>query len=202
MLNGRRLASAGIGSSVDVNSLPQALMERVEIITGGATTVYGSDAVAGVVNFVTRTDFDGFGLDASAYATEKGDSNILDINITYGHEFASGRGNITVFGGYYDREPLFQSEREFTQFAWVDTWDGELIQGGSSATPQGTIFSPRIDHGDGQGEVRTIFEQNGDPRAFISPDDFYNYAPVNYLQLPQERYSGGAFLNYELTSSI
>ena len=202
MLNGRRLASAGIGSSVDVNSLPQALMERVEIITGGATTVYGSDAVAGVVNFVTRTDFDGFGLDTSAYATEKGDSNIFDINITYGHEFASGRGNVTVFGGYYDREPLFQSEREFTQYAWVDTWDGELVQGGSSATPQGTIFSPSIDYGDGQGPVRTIFEQNGDPRAFIFPDDTYNYAPVNYLQLPQIRYSGGAFLNYDLTSTI
>ncbi len=202
MLNGRRLASAGIGSSVDVNSLPQALMERVEIITGGATTVYGSDAVAGVVNFVTRTDFDGFGLDTSAYATEKGDSTIYDINVTYGHEFANGRGNFTVFGGYYDREPLFQADREFTQYAWIDTWDGELVQGGSSATPQGTIFSPRIDYGDGQGPVRTIFEQNGDPRAFIFPDDTYNYAPVNYLQLPLTRTSGGIFFNYELTSSV
>ncbi len=202
MLNGRRLASAGIGSSVDINSLPQALMERVEIITGGATTVYGSDAVAGVVNFVTRTDFDGFGLDASAYATEKGDSTIYDINLTYGHEFANGKGNLTLFGGYYDREPLFQSEREFTQFAWFDDGDGDVVQGGSSATPQGTIFSPRIDYGDGQGPARTIFEPNGDPRAFIIPDDFYNYAPVNYLQVPLKRYSAGAFLNYDLSNSL
>ena len=202
MLNGRRLGSAGIGSSVDINSLPQALMERVEIITGGATTVYGSDAVAGVVNFITRTDFDGFGLDASAYATEKGDSNIYDINLTYGHQFANGKGNVTLFGGYYDREPLFQSEREFTQFAWFDIGGGEVVQGGSSATPQSTMFTPRIDYGDGQGPVRTIFDQSGDLRAFIFPDDFYNYAPVNYLQVPLTRYSGGVFLNYDLSNNL
>lgn len=201
MLNGRRLASAGIGSSVDVNQLPQALMERVEVITGGATTVYGSDAIAGVVNFVTRSDFEGFGLDTSAYATEKGDSTIYDINLTYGHQFANGKGNFTVFGGYYDREPLFMSEREISQFALIDTWQGELVQGGSSATPEGTIFSPRIDFGDGQGPVRTIFDPNGDPRAFVDPDDRYNYAPVNYLQIPLTRYSGGAFLNYDVTDN-
>lgn len=200
MLNGRRLAASGIGSSVDVNTLPQSLIERVEIITGGATTVYGSDAVAGVVNFVTRTDFEGFGLDTSAYATEKGDSTIYDINVTYGHQFANGRGGLTVFGGYYDREPLFQGEREFTQFAWFDTWEGELVQGGSPATPEATIFSPRIDFGNGP--ARTIFDQNGDPREFIEPDDLYNYAPVNYLQTPLTRYSGGAFFNYDLTNKV
>ena len=65
MLNGRRLAPSGIGSSVDVNNLPQAMMDRVEIITGGAATVYGSDAVAGVVNFITREDFEGLTRDWS-----------------------------------------------------------------------------------------------------------------------------------------
>jgi iron complex outermembrane receptor protein len=202
MLNGRRLASAGIGSSVDVNSLPQALMERVEVITGGATTVYGSDAVAGVVNFVTRTDFEGFGLDTSVYGTEQGDSTIYDINLTFGHQFSNGKGNVTLFAGHYDRESLFMSEREFTQVQWIDTWEGELEQGGSSAVPEGIIFSPRIDFGNGDGAVRTIFEPNGDPRAFVSPDDFYNYAPVNYLQTPLKRSSAGAFLNYDLTDNI
>lgn len=198
MFNGRRLASAGIGSSVDVNSLPQALIERVEIITGGATTVYGSDAVAGVVNFITRSDYEGFGLDTSYYSTEEGDADIFDVNLTYGHQFANGKGNITVFGGYYDREPLFMSEREISEFALVDTWEGELIVGGSSATPEGTIFSPRIDYGDGQGPVRTIFDPNGDPRPFVLPDDLYNYAPVNYLQVPLERYSAGLLFNYDM----
>ncbi|MEN8261714.1 MAG: TonB-dependent receptor plug domain-containing protein [Pseudomonadota bacterium] len=194
MLNGRRLASAGIGSSVDINSLPQSLIERVEVITGGATTVYGSDAVAGVVNFITRNDFEGFGLDASAYTTEQGDSTTYDVSFTYGHQFS--KGNVTVFGGYYDREPLFQGDREFTQVAWVD-FGGELFPGGSSATPSGTLFSPRIDFGDGQGPVRTYFEDNGDPRAFVIPDDLYNYAPVNYLQLPLQRYMGGVLASFD-----
>lgn len=96
LLNGRRVAPSGVSSSVDVNNIPQALVERVEVITGGATTVYGSDAVAGVVNFVTRDDFDGFGLDTSFYTTEHSDSNIVDLNLSYGHNFANGRGNITL----------------------------------------------------------------------------------------------------------
>ena len=65
MLNGRRLSPSGIGTSVDLNNLPQALIKDVEIVTGGASAVYGSDAVSGVVNFNIRTDFEGFGLDAS-----------------------------------------------------------------------------------------------------------------------------------------
>ena len=88
MMNGRRIAPSGIGSAVNVNTLPSVLIERVEIITGGATTVYGSDAIAGVVNVITRDDFDGFGLEMSYYATEKGDSNTLDVNLTWGHRFA------------------------------------------------------------------------------------------------------------------
>ena len=109
MLNGRRMSPAGIGSSVDINSLPSVLMERVEVITGGATTVYGADAIAGVVNFITRKDFDGFSMESSYYATEHGDSNILDINLAWGHEFTNG--NITLFGGWLDREPLWSARR-------------------------------------------------------------------------------------------
>ena len=123
MLNGRRLSPSGIGTAVDINNLPQALIDRVEIITGGATTVYGSDAVSGVVNFITRKDFDGFGVDASAYMTERGDSNSYDINLTYGHNFSNGRGNITVFASYLDREELFADQRELTSVPWFDDWD-------------------------------------------------------------------------------
>ena len=93
MMNGRRLAPAGIGSAIDVNNMPSALIERVEVITGGATTVYGSDAIAGVVNFITRDDFEGFGLDASYYATEQGDSDVLDLNVAWGHFLPSSPPN-------------------------------------------------------------------------------------------------------------
>lgn len=198
MLNGRRLSPSGIGTAVDINNLPQALIDRVEIITGGATTVYGSDAVSGVVNFITRKDFDGFGVDASAYMTERGDSNSYDINLTYGHNFSNGRGNITVFASYLDREELFADQRELTSVPWFDDWDtGELVQGGSSRVPNGAVYFPEVDFGNGP--AAAIFDTDGNPRELIDPDDRYNYAPWNYIQTPLERQTAGLFLNYDLT---
>ena len=198
MLNGRRLAPSGIGTAVDVNNLPQALIERIEVITGGASTVYGSDAVSGVINFTIRDDFDGFSLDASAYSTEKGDSNFYDLNLAYGHNFASGRGNITFFGGYYDREATYADAREFTSVPWWDNWwEGELVQGGSLRVPDGLLDYPWVDFGNGP--APTIFDADGNPREYVDPDDSYNWAPANFLQIPLRRYNGGFLLNHELT---
>ena len=198
MLNGRRLAPSGIGTEVDLNNLPQALIQSVEIVSGGASAVYGSDAVSGVVNFTLRDDFDGFGLDASTYMTEEGDSTIYDLNLTYGHNFSDGRGNITVFGGYYDREATYADEREFTSVPYQDDIDvGELVETGSPRVPDGVMWVPGIDWGDGPAD--TIFDADGNPREFNYPDDLYNYAPANFLQLPMRRYNGGFFLNYDLT---
>lgn len=200
MLNGRRLAPSGVASIVDVNSLPQVLVERVEIITGGASTAYGSDAIAGVVNFITRDDFDGFGLEASAYATEYGDSNIYDLNATYGHNFSGARGNFTIFGGYLDREGSFAADREFTSVSWADDWNGSIEPSGSDATPAGVSPFPPVDYGNGS--ASTTFDGNGVPREFVRPQDLYNYQPVNYLQIPLIRYMGGLMLNYDLTSRL
>jgi iron complex outermembrane receptor protein len=198
MLNGRRLAPSGIGTAVDLNNLPQALIQSVEIITGGASAVYGSDAVSGVVNFTLRDDFEGFGLDASTYMTEAGDSTIYDLNLAYGHNFSSGRGNITVFSGYYDREETYADAREFTSVPYQDDINtGQLIETGSPRVPDGVMWVPGIDWGDGPAD--TIFDTDGNPREFIYPDDLYNYAPANFLQLPLRRYHGGFFLNYDLT---
>lgn len=198
MLNGRRLAPSGIGTAVDLNNLPQALIENVEIVTGGASAVYGSDAVSGVVNFTLREDYEGFGMDLSAYATAEGDSDIYDLNAVFGHNFANGRGNITVYGGYYDREATFADAREFTSVPYWDMfYDGELVEGGSPRVPEGAIFFPRIDYGNGPSD--TIFDPDGNPRELIEPDDLYNYASANFLQIPLERYNGGLILHYDLT---
>ena len=197
MFNGRRLAPSGIGSAVDVNMLPQALIERVEVITGGAAAVYGSDAVSGVVNFIARDDFDGLTVDLGAYATEQGDSNAYDINAAYGHAFADGRGNVTLFGGYYDREETLADEREITSVPWFDTWTGELVEGGSSRVPEGYISFPRVDYGNGA--ASTIFDNDGNPREYDASQDAYNWAPWNYLQIPLRRYNAGLLLNYDLS---
>ena len=174
-------------------------MERVEIITGGATTVYGADAVAGVVNFITRSDFEGFGIDASAYVTEEGDSDINDINLTYGLNFAGG--NVTLYGGYYDREATYARQREFTNKTIVDFWDGTLGPGGSSIVPSGILIAPRVDIGTGAPE-RLVFDEAGNPRPYDETEDFYNYAPGNYLQVPLERTTYGALFNFDISDTV
>ncbi|MGB5335522.1 MAG: TonB-dependent receptor plug domain-containing protein, partial [Woeseiaceae bacterium] len=193
LLNGRRLAPSGVGTAVDVNNLPQSLVERVEIITGGATTVYGSDAVAGVVNFITRDDFDGIGVDASTYVTEQGDGQINDLNLSYGHNFSDGKGNITVYGGFYERNDLFASERTFTAVT-IDDNNGMLTESGSLATPASVVTFPPVDFGNGP--AMTTFDANGLAVEFMDPADRYNFAPLNYLQTPLTRTSAGVLLNY------
>jgi len=201
LLNGRRVAPSGVSSAVDVNNLPRSLIKRVEIITGGASTVYGSDAIAGVINFLTHDDFEGLGIDGSYSLTAEGDSQIYDFNVTYGHNLANGRGNITAYASYYDREPLFAGEREHTSYAWWDNWEGELVQGGSSATPESVVLWPRVDFGDGN-YVRTTWNTDGTPRAWNPDSDLYNYAPVNYLQTPLTRHSVGLMATYDVSDKF
>lgn len=198
VMNGRRIAPAGMGSAVDINTLPSILIQRIEVITGGATTVYGADAIAGVVNFITRDDFEGFGLETSYYTTEQGDSDTVDVNLAWGHNFDNG--NITVFGGYLDREASFQADRDFSAQTISDNWFTSMLEpGGSSTTPSGVISFPRIDFGNGP--TRTTWDASGNPREFVDPDDRYDYAPINYLQIPLERYFAGVLLNFDLSDS-
>lgn len=95
LMNGRRLVGGVGGTSiVDVNNIPTDLLERVEIITGGASAVYGSEAVAGVVNFVLKDDFEGLRLRAQNGITDKGDNHKYVLAGTFGANFADDRGNI------------------------------------------------------------------------------------------------------------
>lgn len=197
LLNGRRVAPSGTGSAIDMNTLPQALVDRAEIITGGATTVYGSDAVAGVVNVITRDDFSGLSIEAMGNISAERDAGTYDLNLAYGHDLASGRGNVTFYAGLQDRESLYASERELTRVSWTNNdSNGTLFQSGSPSVPEGRIGFPLVDFGNGP--VQTIFDADGTPRAFVTPDDFYNFQEVNYLQTPLTRYSGGVFANYAL----
>lgn len=169
MLNGRRLAPSGAGSAVDVNNLPQVLIKRVEIITGGASAVYGSDAIAGVVNVITDDEFDGFSVDASYYGRERGDSEVGDFNVVFGGNFANGRGNITAFGNYLDRQVSFAADRATTRVPLSENLEGGLEPRGSAAIPEGLIASPQIDLGDGPEFTR--FNDSGELVPFVRPDD-------------------------------
>ena len=215
LMNGTRVNPTTSVGTVDINSIPTALIENVEVLTGGASAVYGSDAVAGVVNFIIKDDFEGVAIDAGYEITEEGDAGLFSTNFTVGGNFADGRGNVAFSLNYTDRESLFQGDRGFSTFAQTEGTDadGNLIleNGGSSGVPQGAIFNggfgPVADGGTGfsPDSVAVIFGQDGSIRPFIDGgdnNDFYNYAPVNFIQLPQERYQASVFGHYAINDNI
>jgi outer membrane receptor protein involved in Fe transport len=195
LLNGRRVAPFGTGNAVDLNNIPRFLLERIEIITGGTSAVYGSDAIAGVVNFITRSDYSGVGVEAGFNIAEEGDAEVYEVSTAYGHDFSGGRGNVTVYANYLERKSVLAAAREFTRYAWIDDWEGNLYIGGSPRTPAGMIIYPEVDLGDGPAAV--TFNADGSPRAYDPYTDAYNWAPVNYLQLPLTRYALGAMGHHE-----
>ena len=93
LLDGRRIVPFGLDGFTDLNTIPVGLIERVDVVTGGASTVYGADAVAGVVNFVTRRDFSGVDLSANYRISERGDATQYRADLLVGGNFEDGRGN-------------------------------------------------------------------------------------------------------------
>jgi outer membrane receptor protein involved in Fe transport len=135
LVNGRRHVASDLslnagGATVDVNTIPNDLIERVDIVTGGNSAIYGSDAIAGVVNFVLRRDFQGFQMRAQAGVAEHGYGPSQYVSAMYGTNFAGGRGNITVHGEYYRQERIFASDipeyRTQNGFFTVDADSGGL----------------------------------------------------------------------------
>ena len=113
VVNGRRHVTTSPGdSSVDINTIPTDLIERVDIVTGGNSAIYGSDAVAGAVNFVLKRDFDGFRLRAQSAVTDKGDRPAYFVSATGGKNFAEGRGNVALALEYAQVKPLYFTDRE------------------------------------------------------------------------------------------
>ena len=197
LVDGKRVVPSTGGGTVDINNIPSALVERVEVVTGGASAVYGSDAVAGVVNFILKDDFEGIEASTSYEMTEENDAEIFSANLTMGGNFADGRGNAVISLGYTDRQALFQGDRDFSTFAQFDDGAGGLFDGGSSGVPEGRLGGPFGSSG--------IFNPDGTIREFVSSgddNDFYNYAPVNYIQLPQERIQFNAKADYEINDKL
>jgi len=200
-LNGRRMAPADSFGAADVNLIPSQLIKRVEIVTGGASTVYGSDAVAGVVNFILDDEYDGFEITAQYDTFEEGDGAVADISLAFG--FGSDRGHLTGFLNYQDREPVFAGDRPFTaESLREDRFTGELVAQGSGTTPAGRVVFPRTFLPGGSAPVQVTFNDDGTPTA-VGPDTAsYNFQPDNYLQVPLRRNSGALFGNYQLTDRV
>ncbi|BBN81903.1 TonB-dependent receptor [Pseudoalteromonas sp. A25] len=127
LVNGRRFIGGSAGdSAVDLNNIPTAIVERMEVITGGASAVYGSDAMAGVINIVTKKDFVGFDFDASFTKPDEDNGDKEVYSFTYGSDFAQGKGNLLFNVTYSELEQVQQKDREFgrTPVVGIDNVEG------------------------------------------------------------------------------
>lgn len=113
LVDGRRLIASNPNGSIDLNTIPMVMIENVEIITGGASATYGSDAIAGVVNFKLRRKFDGIELSGRRGGTTQGDAMNTQLTLLAGSSFAEDRGNIVVAAEYADRDQVTGQERPF-----------------------------------------------------------------------------------------
>ncbi|MEM6858137.1 MAG: TonB-dependent receptor [Pseudomonadota bacterium] len=211
LVNGRRWTFFDTNQIVDLNTIPNFLIESVDTVTGGASAVYGSDALAGVVNFKLR-EVQGVEVGSQYSITERGDGARLQVYGAIGSDFADGRGNVTVYGEYFDREEIFQGDRGFSNFVLQGEGDTRFTPGGSSLPPETRLTYRGNADRDGMGYLDSSFAANGNNlaifgtpgelRGYETPGDLYNYAPINYLQLPQERYLLGGNADYEVNSSL
>ncbi len=196
LVNGRRWMFYDVNQVVDLNTIPNFLLESVDVVTGGASAVYGSDAMAGVVNF-RLGHVEGVEMGGQYSLTDEGDGARYQVHGAIGSSFADGSGSATVFAEYYNRKSVFQGDRGFSNFALgAETFDADLQQFGSSTLPQGRFNFPAAT-ASGLVFDDAVFDVPGVARARAG--DTYNYAPVNYLQIPQERYLLGGFADYEFS---
>lgn len=114
LVDGRRHVGGSPGTSaVDINTIPQPLIERVEVLTGGASAIYGADAVTGVVNFIMKDDYDGFEINAQGGVSGEGDGEDYRLSGVWGKNFMNDRANFTVAVDYRKREPIRQRDRDW-----------------------------------------------------------------------------------------
>ena len=219
LVNGRRLmpgdptgggasvVNLGYASAADVNQIPTALVERVDVLTGGASSTYGADAVAGVVNFIMNDHFEGVRVDANLgiynhsnhnawinplladrhFPTVSGtnwDGANKDLTLIMGHNFADGAGNMEAYLGYRRSSPITADHRDHAACVLSASSPGSpYICGGSSNSAPTVIYN--------QTDFSSV---QVDPTGALVPKyQRFNYAASHYLQRIDERYTAGFF---------
>ncbi|WP_420138542.1 TonB-dependent receptor [Sphingomonas sp.] len=188
LIDGKRAPAYDTNGTVDVNTIPTALIKRVDVLTGGASAVYGSDAIAGVVNFILDDRFTGLRADGSSQISKYGDGAQYDGSLTGGVKLGE-RGNLVVSAGYSKRDGVKFGARPRNSNA-IESSDLKSSAGSSNTNP--TVFD--LANGDQL--------QVNDAGALVPIYNLYNFTPVNYAQTPFERYNVMALARYELTDNI
>ncbi|QQV77461.1 TonB-dependent receptor [Sphingomonas aliaeris] len=210
LVNGRRFIGGFAGdSAVDLNNIPTDFLERVELVTGGSSAVYGSDAVAGVVNFILRDKFKGISVRGQSTLTGKGDAQRYFASVTAGETLGDGRGNILVNYSYDRDEGLFSRQRAIS----AQDCSGVVCGLGSfsSFAPQGQfrLLSPT------GGAIAAVNLPTANQFFSFNPDNSlarldgfntgafgFNRNGVRYISVPVQRHLVSGIANYEITNGI
>ncbi len=226
LIDGRRLMQGdparSAAQAADINNVPAALVERIDIVTGGASAVYGSDAIAGVVNFVLKKDFDGLQADAQAglfthdnrnpiasVAAAAGqpvtsggtdDGGQQSVSLTWGKNFGDGRGNVTAFAAYRTISGVGTADRDFSTCNLSATAAGYGCSLSSTTFPaQLQLTNPTT------GAVRgsyTLDATTGNSlRTYRTTDGFSN-GPTYDLQAPDRRVNADLFAHYRFSDAV
>jgi outer membrane receptor protein involved in Fe transport len=219
LINGRRLGPGDPGSTTfasDINMVPTALVERVELLTGGASSVYGADAVGGVVNFIINRKFEGVKFSAGySFYNHKNDDEASqtvvedagfelpggEVNRGYdktfsfamGSNFADDRGNATFYATFRDTDAVLQDAYDYSSCTYNSGDDFTCGGSGTSFPARFRPFAP--------GAAATTGSYTLDANGTFGAGNAapYNFGPLNYYQRPNERYTAGTFLNFELS---
>jgi len=227
LINGRRLQAGDPAQAVpvaDINFIPAAIVRRVDVLTGGASSVYGADAVSGVVNFIMDTEFEGIRVDgqysfynhqnnASNQITQElvrrgfarpggnvTDGGTIDLSGVIGASFDDGRGHVMAYATYRKLNAVVQGNRDYSTCALTARTVAQVAAGpnqlytcgGSGTSANGTFFT----------NLAGGTFQVGPNRTFVPGSTPFNFAPYNYFQRPDERYTAGAFADYEISEAF
>ena len=222
LVNGRRLPAGSPRSlAADLNQIPVSMISRVEVLTGGASAVYGSDAVAGVVNFILKDNFQGVEFDANysffnhqqqgtggiagvvagravtnptgfkVPGDKSNDGGTKEFSVTVGGNFADNKGNAVLNFTAHKEDALLESERDFSACSVGIAAGGTAFNCGGSSTSYPGRFF--LNQG-----TYTVADASGGVRPFAAATDQYNFGPLNYFQRPADRYSATAIAHYDI----
>jgi iron complex outermembrane receptor protein len=191
LIDGRRLVPFNLDGTIDTNTIPLALLSRVDVVTGGASAVYGADAVAGVANFKLRRRITGMELSTAYGKSGSGDTARKRMDVTGGASWNQGRGNIAFNLDRTRTFPLFQGERGFG----TSSLDSVTAQPAGSSTTAPALVSVPIGPG-GSDALRGNWQINPATGALVQPVALYNFNPLNYYVTGLQRTQSTVLANY------
>ncbi len=196
LVNGRRLVPFNLGGTVDTNSIPMALLSRVDILTGGASVVYGADAVAGVANFNLRKNFTGVDVTTSYGMTgDQNDAKRRRTDVTMGANLDGGRGNVVLSIGKTRADPLTQGERSYGITSLSSTTG---LPSGSGTTVPAAFSTGVPATGGNAAALAGTYQIDPASGRLVQPVTVYNFNPPNFYQTGLDRTQATALGSYKI----